>query len=174
MSEIKNRDEYVVLPNSGRNNCFGCSPDSSSGLKMKFYAKPGEDFVVSWLTVPEHLCGWANFVHGGIISTILDEAMGWASLVLLQKLVLSKSISVEFLKPVFVNTGIRAEGSVLEVSSERDGVMQGCIYNDDDEICAKSTSVVSLFTIETIRKMGAMDEESITGIEQIMHTMRQD
>lgn len=174
MPEIENKDDYILLPNGDSHNCFGCSPKNSSGLKMEFYANPKKDSVVSWLTVPGHLCGWANFVHGGIISTILDEAMGWASLAILQKLVLSKSISVEFLKPVFVGTEIRAEGSVLEITSERDAVMQGLIYNDNDEICAKSSSVVSLFTIETIRKMGAMDENILSGIEQIMNTMRRD
>ena len=174
MSEIKNKDDYILLPNSESHNCFGCSPKNSSGLKMEFYANPTRDSVVSWLSVPGHLCGWANFVHGGIVSTILDEAMGWASLVLLPKLVLSKSISVEFLKPVFIDVRIRAEGSVFEVRNERDGTMQGYIYDDSDDVCAKATSVVSLFTLETIRKMGAMDEEILSGIEQVMNTIRKE
>ena len=79
--------------------------------------------VVSWLSVPDHLCGWANVVHGGIISTILDEAMGWAALVILKKLVLTKSISVDYLKPIFIGQKMKVEGSALEIQDERKGVM---------------------------------------------------
>jgi len=61
---------------------------------MKFYSTEKKELVVSWLKVPDHLCGWSNLVHGGIISTMLDEAMGWAGLVILKKLVVSKSITV--------------------------------------------------------------------------------
>ncbi len=169
MSELKNRDNYILLPNSDAHNCFGCSPVNSSGLQMKIYTNRETDVVASWLSVPGAFSGWANFAHGGIISTILDEVMGWAGLVILRKLVVSKSTTVDYLKPVFIDSEIRAEGSVLRVNSEREGVMQGCIYNDSGEVCAKSSSVVSLFTIEALRKMGATDEEMLSGIEQVIN-----
>ena len=59
------------LPNSGNHNCFGCSPVNPSGLQMKFYAN--EDKVFSEVTIPDHLCGWSNIAHGGVLTTILDE-----------------------------------------------------------------------------------------------------
>jgi uncharacterized protein (TIGR00369 family) len=169
MSEIENRDNYILLPNSDSHNCFGCSPVNPSGLQMKIYTNQKTDLVVSWLSVPGDFSGWANFAHGGIISTILDEVMGWGGLVILRKLVVSKSTTVDYLKPVFIGSEIRAEGSVLRVNSEREGVMQGCIYNDNGEICAKSSSIVSLFTIEALRKLGAADEKMLSGIEQVIN-----
>ena len=43
---------------------------------MEFHANGSSIF--SWITVPEHLCGWENLVHGGVISTMLDEIMARA------------------------------------------------------------------------------------------------
>ena len=81
MSANENRDDYMLLPAGESHNCFGC-PKNEAGLQMEFYLNEKLDTVVSWLSVPDHLCGWGNIVHGGIISTLLDEAMGWAGLVL--------------------------------------------------------------------------------------------
>jgi len=169
MSKIENRDNYILLPNSEDHNCFGCSPKNPSGMYMKFYTNEKRDSVLSWYSVPAHFCGWGDVVHGGIVSTILDEAMGWASLVILRKLFLSKTMAVDFLKPVLIGKELRAVGNVLKINSEREAVVQGCIYNDSSEICARSSSVISLFTLEAVREMGIMDEKMLRSIEQLMN-----
>lgn len=169
MQQTENRDNFILLPNSDRHNCFGCSPGNPYGLKMEFYTNVKRDIAVSWLIIQENFCGWSNLVHGGIISTILDEAMGWGALVIMKKLVLSKSIAVDFVKPVFINSEIRVEGSMLEVRSEREAVIQGHIYDKNNEICSQSSSVVSLFTFESVRKMGVVDEKMLNEIEQLMN-----
>jgi uncharacterized protein (TIGR00369 family) len=136
---------------------------------MKFYSTERRDSVVSWLTVPDHLCGWSNLVHGGIISTILDEAMGWAAVLILKKLVVSKSITVDFIKPVLIGKEIRVEGNVSKINSEREAVLQGCIYDANSEICARSSSLFSLFSSQSIRKMGFMDQKMLSDMEQVMN-----
>ena len=133
---------------------------------MKFYTTDSRDSVVSWLTVPDHLCGWSNLVHGGVISTMLDEAMGWAGLIILKKLVVSKSLTVDFFKPVLIGKEIRVEGMVNKINNEREAILQGYIYNDENEICARSSSLVSLFSLETIKKMNVMDEEMFKDMEK--------
>ena len=172
MSKIKSRDDYIPLSNSDRHNCFGCSQRNSSGLKMKFYTNKEVDLVVSWLSLPDQFCGWGNIAHGGIISTMLDEAMGWGALVILRKLVLSKTISVDFISPVLTGTEIRVEGSVQKINSEREAILQGCIYSNDN-ICARSMSVASLFTLEYIRKMGVLDEEMLGDLERLINQTSQ-
>ena len=78
------RTKLRALPNRPDHNCFGCSATNPSGLQMKFYTD--EVLVFSWLTLPAHLSGWSNLVHGGVISTILDEIMSWTALCMLNKL----------------------------------------------------------------------------------------
>jgi len=165
----ENRDNYILLPSGENHKCFGCSPQNISGLQMKFYATEKLDSVISWLKVPDHLCGWSNLVHGGIISTMLDEAMGWAALIILKRMVVSKSITVDFIKPVLIGKEIRVKGMVNKINSEREAILQGYIYNDESEICAQSSSLVSLFSLETLKKMNIMDEGMFRDIEKYMN-----
>jgi hypothetical protein len=79
MSTDADKKNYMLLPNSDKHNCFGCSPNNEYGLHMKFYTNDKKDMVVSWFAVPDQYCGWGTMVHGGIISTMLDEAMGWGA-----------------------------------------------------------------------------------------------
>jgi acyl-coenzyme A thioesterase PaaI-like protein len=168
MTDTKRRDDFIQLADNERNVCFGCSSNNDSGLKMEFYTRKDRDLVVSWFSIPERFVGWSNLVHGGIVSTILDEAMGWGALVILRKLMVSKSMNVEFIKPVFVNSKIRVEGNVQEEKNEREAIMQGLIYNDVNELCARSTSNAALFTVEALRKLGFADEEMLSELERNM------
>ncbi len=55
--------------------CFGCGEDNPVGLKLKFRQEGNE--ATSEFIISELYAGWYGVVHGGIISTILDEAMAY-------------------------------------------------------------------------------------------------
>jgi acyl-coenzyme A thioesterase PaaI-like protein len=57
--------------------CFGCGGDNPIGLRLRF-ASDRDGVKSSFAPNPEHQ-GLHDVVHGGIISTILDEAMAWAT-----------------------------------------------------------------------------------------------
>jgi acyl-coenzyme A thioesterase PaaI-like protein len=57
--------------------CFGCGDDNPIGLRLRF-AADGEGVKASFVPAAEHQ-GFDDVVHGGIISTVLDEAMAWAT-----------------------------------------------------------------------------------------------
>ena len=62
--------------------CFGCAPSNPMGLHMEFY-EDGDDIVAYW--EPEaHYQGWLNTLHGGILTTLMDELAGWVVLRKLQ------------------------------------------------------------------------------------------
>ncbi|MCL4258100.1 MAG: PaaI family thioesterase [Anaerolineales bacterium] len=62
------------LPNS--RNCFACGMENPIGLKLEFYADPDtEGGVVGEYSVPKVYEGYPGLVHGGVISTIMDEAV---------------------------------------------------------------------------------------------------
>jgi uncharacterized protein (TIGR00369 family) len=56
--------------------CFACGKDNPVGLKLKI-VKDGNE-ARGEFTVSEFYQGWRGYVHGGIIFTILDEAMAYA------------------------------------------------------------------------------------------------
>lgn len=59
---------------SGDDYCFGCGVKNPIGLHLEFV--PVDDKVVAKKIVPREYQGYTNVVHGGIVTTLLDEAMG--------------------------------------------------------------------------------------------------
>jgi uncharacterized protein (TIGR00369 family) len=153
------------LPSSERHNCFGCSPINPSGLQMKFYTN--EVSVFSEVTVPNHLCGWNNLIHGGVLSTILDEVMSWAAIYLLKRITLTKSMTIDFLKPVYIGHPLKAEGKVLEIKGKHEAVMEGILSNSDGTICTRSTAHFAIFSPAVARRLGIANEEHLNWFERI-------
>lgn len=149
---MSSKESCWPLPGRSKDKCFACSPDNPAGLKMKFFAN--EQSVFSWLIVPNHLSGWSNIVHGGVISTILDEIMGRSTLEFVKKITLTKSISVAFLKPLYVGDELKAEGRLRGIENEREAVMESFLYNSKGELCARATGVFATFTPEAVKKLG--------------------
>jgi acyl-coenzyme A thioesterase PaaI-like protein len=53
--------------------CFACGPKNPIGLKLVFQEE-GDKYITQFTPGPEHQ-GYDGIVHGGIISTLLDEVM---------------------------------------------------------------------------------------------------
>jgi len=124
--------------------------------------------VYSWVRVPSYLCGWSNILHGGITSALLDEIMGWAGMYSLRKCVLTKSIMVNYLKPVYMDVELRVEGRVLEVKNAREVVVEGLLYGSEDTLCASAISTMATFPVEVLEKLGiAPDEEAVANYKNI-------
>ena len=58
--------------------CFGCGQDNPIGLKLDF--RWDGKTARAEFTPSKLYQGWAGIVHGGIITCVLDEAMGYAAL----------------------------------------------------------------------------------------------
>jgi uncharacterized protein (TIGR00369 family) len=165
MSQVPIMENLKKLPNRESHTCFGCGRSNTSGLRMEFYTDGGS--VYSWLAIPAHLCGWDDVVHGGVVSTVMDEIMSWASMCLLRRYIMTRSITVDFLKPLHTGKKIRAEGRIREKVSDREAVMEGFIYDDAENLCARSTGRFALFTSEGIKKIGLLDMRLLEDLDEI-------
>ena len=58
--------------------CFGCSKRNPLGLHLSFRMENSE--VKAPFTPQAEHQGWPGFMHGGLVATMLDEAMGWATM----------------------------------------------------------------------------------------------
>ena len=143
--------------------CFGCGADNPYGLHMKFLSD-GEQ-VVSRLTVPERLCGWDNIIHGGIVSTIHDEIMSWTAIQLLRKIILTKSVKVEFLKPLFTGRDLEARSRIHKHVNAREAIVESAIFDDSGFCCSKGQGTFALITPEFARKQGLISEKAIQNFE---------
>jgi len=164
---MSTENNYSEIPNRTNHNCFGCSPSNVSGLQMKFYTD-GES-VFSWLTVPPHLSGWSNLVHGGVLSTIMDEIMSWTAIHSLKKFILTKSMSIDFLKPVFTGQKLKAEGKVSNTARKRQAIVEGYLYNEDNTLCVKATGTFALFAPKDVKKMGILGEQALKDFAELMN-----
>jgi acyl-coenzyme A thioesterase PaaI-like protein len=54
--------------------CFGCGADNDASLGLQIAVDAGR--VRSTITLDEHYVGAPGLVHGGILTTLLDEVMG--------------------------------------------------------------------------------------------------
>lgn len=58
--------------------CFGCGVNNPIGLKLNFQQEG--DVIRAEFTPAKHHQGWADVVHGGLITCMLDEAMSYATM----------------------------------------------------------------------------------------------
>jgi len=80
--------------------CFGCGPENPRGLRLEFH-RDG-DAVVSHASLGLEYAGYRDFIHGGVIAAILDEAMGWALLHIRGRYGVTRSLTVDYRRPVRV------------------------------------------------------------------------
>ncbi|MDD2227994.1 MAG: PaaI family thioesterase [Candidatus Neomarinimicrobiota bacterium] len=86
--------------------CFACGKDNAVGLKLEF-SYVG-DKAVAEFTSPACYEGYRGVIHGGIITTLMDEAMAKAILISGKKAVTAQ-ITTHFRKPL--RTGLRVLAS---------------------------------------------------------------
>lgn len=163
MDFLYNIDTYQKVKTLNNHKCFGCSPHNATGLQMKFFTD--HKSLVSQVIVPEHLCGWNRLVHGGVISVILDEIMSWSAITILKKIILTKAMTVNFIKPVYTGKELTVKGNVSKHTSEREALMAGFLYNAQGELCARSEGTFALFTPEAALKMKILSAEDVEEFE---------
>ncbi|MGE5417205.1 MAG: PaaI family thioesterase [Acidobacteriota bacterium] len=154
---LPDKDSLLRVPSVPNTNCFGCSQTNPVGLQMQFYTD--ESAVYSWISIPNHFCGWDRVVHGGIQTTILDEVMSWSAIYLLHRFILTKSMNIELLKPVFTSTELVVRGQIKERVNEREAIMEGCILDKAGNICTRSTGHFILYTYDALPKSEIFTEE---------------
>lgn len=83
--------------------CFVCGKKNPRGLQLDFRYDKESDRVTAEIRFPEYFQGWAGIVHGGLVSTSLDEIMVKAAEA--KGLVcVTAEMTVEFKKPAPTNS----------------------------------------------------------------------
>ena len=111
-------------------HCFGCGPDNPRGLHLSFEIDPVSITATSIVTLDRFYEGPPGYIHGGIIATLMDEAMSKLNRPL-DVLAMTRHMEVEYLRPCPLNVPLtltarhlRREGRKLFHTAEltRDGV----------------------------------------------------
>jgi uncharacterized protein (TIGR00369 family) len=99
------------MEHKAQNRCFGCGPANAAGLRLEFLlAEDGS--VVCLPTISKIFEGPAGYLHGGIIATLLDEAM--SKTVRARGLTaMTRQMEIDYLRPVQSGVPIRLEGRLV-------------------------------------------------------------
>ena len=143
-------------------DCFGCGCENQVGLRMTFATNGAQ--VRTKLTVPPQFRGWSKLVHGGVISTILDETMSWTAIILTKRFILTKKMTVQFHRPIYVGTPLWGIGSIAEKIGERKAMVKAEIFDDQGQLCAASEGEFVLYSKEQFAKLGIIQEEDLQAL----------
>lgn len=78
--------------------CFACGENNPVGLKLEF-SFDGTHYKTSFIAKKEHQ-SYNGIVHGGLISTLLDETLGGYIFHVLQKLCVTGELNIRYKTPL--------------------------------------------------------------------------
>jgi len=89
--------------------CFLCGDGNPRGLRGRFYRSGQQAYLL--VTPVKEFNGYQGVLHGGIAAGLLDETMGWAAALAINRMCLTAEITIRYLEQVPVET-------TLEVMAE--------------------------------------------------------
>lgn len=133
---VRDRETSIVGLPVFNNRCFGCSPLNRQGLRLKFSENPTERSVECTFRLAKRFEGPPGHAHGGIVATILDEAMGKVNR---QKgiVALTRRMSIDYLRPIPLGVRLRAIGWAVSQDG-RKHFHTGEIRSMDGTVLARS------------------------------------
>jgi acyl-coenzyme A thioesterase PaaI-like protein len=122
--------------------CFGCGRENPHGLKLTFFTAEDGGIRADWTPKRENE-GFSGIAHGGIITTVLDEVMGWA--VYHQKIwAVTGKIGVSFRKPVEIGIPtvaaariVAEQGRKLTITADLRRASDGLLLADAEAVFIK-------------------------------------
>jgi uncharacterized protein (TIGR00369 family) len=101
-----------------RNFCFACGKDNPHGMQLKFLLDDDGKHFICHFRLSNRFWGPPKHAHGGIIATILDEAMGKVNK-LHHVMAVTSKMTVDYLKPVPLGKPLVAVGWEKSVRGRR-------------------------------------------------------
>jgi len=118
--------------------CFACGMENPVGLKLFFY-EMDDGRVVAQFTPRDEYQGYPGVLHGGIVSTVLDEVLGRVCIAQERWMVTAK-MEVRYRRPIPVGEPLTAVAEVVE-SRGRRMVARGELHLPDGSVGAEATAV---------------------------------
>ena len=120
--------------------CFGCGQQNPIGLRLPFCEEDGTGRVwAPWTPLREHQ-GFEGIAHGGLITTVLDEVMGWV-IYLRELWAVTGTINVRFRKPVEIGVPTRAVAWVVKEAGRKIDVAAELRRESDGLLLAEATAI---------------------------------
>lgn len=132
---------HIKQPNS--RDCFACGMQNPIGLKLQFY-QTAQDEVTAELVPTEEYQGYAGILHGGVIATIMDEAVSRAHMgadPYNTNFVYTAELTVKYKQKIPIGKPIRVvgkQGKRMRWAMES----RGYIYAEDGTLLAEAKAIL--------------------------------
>src|SRR5438270_7925237 len=124
-------------PKPRKNHCFGCGRDNPEGMRLKFILDEAARRAICKFKLTRKYTGPPGYAHGGIIATILDEAMGKVNR-FRNVLALTSAMDVRYLRPVPLGKPLTVTGYEQSVEGRRH-INVAEISDEQGQVLARST-----------------------------------
>lgn len=112
-------------------SCFVCGVSNPLGFRLEM--RTDGQWVEAPLTFREEHVGFRRTIHGGLISTLLDETMVWACGVGAKRFAYCAEMTVRFRQPVAPGVPVRVRAEMVENRKGRILVARGMLVSEDGE-----------------------------------------
>ena len=138
------------LAHGALNRCFGCGQANRSGLRLKFFVDE-QQTIFCPLRLARRFEGPPGYAHGGVIATLLDEAMSKANRQF-GVLAMTRQMEVEYLKPVPLGVGLLLTGRHVEASGRKHRC-EAEIANENGVVLAQAKGLFIEVKSEMLRRV---------------------
>jgi uncharacterized protein (TIGR00369 family) len=121
-------------------NCFVCGEGNPGGLRLIFEIDKEKQTLKTTFVASSVYQGYDGIVHGGIVSTLLDEAMAKLAYELGYNAI-TASLEIRFKKPAPILERLNVYGEITEVKA-RIVKARSRVTKEDGTILAVATSTL--------------------------------
>lgn len=132
-------------------SCFVCEPKNARGLQVGFSHDTDAALVTADLHLGPEFSGAPQYVHGGVVLAVLDEAMAWAAIAVGRRFAFTQETSTTFSRPVRVDGHYRVEGRLCGQSAEAIEA-EAVVLDQKDRACARSRARLVPLSAEQARQ----------------------
>ena len=129
-----------LQPNS--RYCFVCGLENKYGLHLRFYETALGEVTVE-TSVPDHFQGYPGVVHGGIVASLVDEALGRVHMGPADnpRFMFTAKMNIRYRKPVPTEKPIRIVAHALK-NKPRAATSVCGIYGPDGELLVDAEAML--------------------------------
>ncbi len=134
----------------GYATCFVCGQENDKGLQLKFY-QDGDSVRAHFHAEPWHE-GWPGITHGGVASSILDEATAYVTF-FMGTVALTAQLQVEFRDPIRIGEHVDVQAHATKVT-RRVVEVEASIFAEDGALKARSQAKMLILSEKQKQEMG--------------------
>lgn len=130
--------------------CFVCEPTNPSGLRIPFAFDEETRKVSAEFTFGQEYSGAPQFIHGGVVMAVLDDALAWVAIATAGRFAVVRESSTKFERGVRVGEPHRVEAELT-----RDGSIRleasGQVFDAAGRRCARTSAKLVVLSEQSAR-----------------------